>query len=428
MVLVGDKHRHAAGPRDVIPGVVCAGAAGNGFHAAGHAQAQKLGLHRRRARRQRIRLCLHAAGGGAAVPAPPIQHFGNVRHLLGALRQAQDQVEILRAVKFRAFAAARRRQQRTAEYGQMRDVIAAAQRVGGKVRLEMVFAQLFQRGIQHDLIRINKVRPLLVDGFHRLVQRIGSEHVVVVQQSDILSLCRRKGRVGVFGNAAVFGKADITHARVPHGTHSLFHLTVGRVGCVRQHQLQAGVGLAQHAPHHFAQKFGRRIVQRHHHRHKRHAGKARRALGLKLPAQRDVGAETPHLALCHQADAERRLAPQRLGAALPQAGGGAAGKACKMSRARRAAQSFCKGIVLRRVFGGIFFWHTAYPFPVSSKTDRTIYTLSFRHCAAMALRHVSQKSHCAVGVGIVRYRLMTRRGPGGCAGPAARAGRREPRR
>ena len=36
------------------------------------------------------------------MPAPPIQHFGNVRHLLGALRQAQDQVEILRAVKFRA--------------------------------------------------------------------------------------------------------------------------------------------------------------------------------------------------------------------------------------------------------------------------------------------------------------------------------------
>ena len=205
MVLVGDKHRHAAGPRDVIPGVVCAGLL-NRFHAAGHAQAQKLGLHRRRARRQRIRLCLHAAGGGAAVPAPPIQHFGNVRHLLGALRQAQDQVEILRAVKFRAFAAARRRQQRAAEYGQMRDVIAAAQRVGGKVRLEMVFAQLFQRGIQHDLIRINKVRPLLVDGFHRLVQRIGGEHVVVVQQSDILSLCRRKGPRWCFRQCRRFGK------------------------------------------------------------------------------------------------------------------------------------------------------------------------------------------------------------------------------
>ena len=104
--------------------------------------------------------------------------------------------------------------------------------------------------------------------------------------------------------------------------------------------------------------------------------KARRALGLKLPAQRDVGAETPHLALCHQADAERRLAPQRLGAALPQAGGGAAGKACKMSRARQ-----CGAELLQRNRAPPGFWGyflLAYGLSLSGfhrRPTRTIYTL-----------------------------------------------------
>ena len=62
---------------------------------------------------------------------------------------AADQVEILRAVKFRAFAAARRRQQRAAEYSQMRD---------RRFKDTDLFEQIFQH-ILEECYRFKLVDP-----------------------------------------------------------------------------------------------------------------------------------------------------------------------------------------------------------------------------------------------------------------------------
>lgn len=113
---------------------------------------------------------------------------------------------VLRTVKLLRLIRARRVQQRTAEHRQMRDKVDPAQVVGRKVGLEVVAAQLLQIGGENDFITIDKIRSGVLYRLHNLEQRVRVEHVVVIQQRDVLAVRQRKSAGRVEGNAAVFNR------------------------------------------------------------------------------------------------------------------------------------------------------------------------------------------------------------------------------
>src|SRR5699024_8001201 len=95
-------------------------------------------------------------------------------------------------------------QQRAAEHRQVGDEVDPAQVVGRKIRLEVVAAELFEVGREHDLVAVDKIRPRILDGLHTGKQGVGVQHVVVVQQRQVGPGGGGKPRRGVGGDAAVF--------------------------------------------------------------------------------------------------------------------------------------------------------------------------------------------------------------------------------
>src|SRR5699024_5001086 len=132
------------------------------------------------------------------------QRFGDVLHLSGFLGQAQQQVMVLGALKFRVLPGAGGVQQLPGEEGQVGDIVVAPQVIGGEIRLEVVTAQPLEVGRQDDLVGIDKVRPGGQHTLHALVQGVGVEQVVVVQQRDAVPFRQGETGGGVAGDAAVF--------------------------------------------------------------------------------------------------------------------------------------------------------------------------------------------------------------------------------
>ena len=117
----------------------------NGFASAGQAQSLELGVYSPLSRCNGIGLGFVADARRRAtrMAAPHIQNLGNMMDLLCVFGKAQDQIMVLCAVKLAALLKAGALGQTAAEKAQMRDIIAAAQVVGGKIRLKMIAAQLF---------------------------------------------------------------------------------------------------------------------------------------------------------------------------------------------------------------------------------------------------------------------------------------------
>lgn len=98
---------------------------------------------------------------------------------------------VLCAVKLFRFIGPGGIQQRAAEHGQMGNEVDPAQVVRRKVGLEVVAAQLLQIGGENDFITIDKIRSGVLYRLHNLEQRVRVEHIVVVQQRDVLAVRQR---------------------------------------------------------------------------------------------------------------------------------------------------------------------------------------------------------------------------------------------
>ena len=117
----------------------------NGFTSAGQAQSIELGVYSPLSRCNGIGFgfVADACRRAARMAAPHIQNLGNMVDLLRIFGKAQDQIMVLRAVKLAALLKTGALGQTAAEKAQMRDIIAAAQVVGGKIRLKMIASQFF---------------------------------------------------------------------------------------------------------------------------------------------------------------------------------------------------------------------------------------------------------------------------------------------
>ena len=168
VVLVGDQHTNERAACQLIPHLERPRRVGHGHGAAGQAKALQLGVDSPLPRRDGVGLGLHACGGGPCVAAPDIQHLFDMLDALCLLGQAQDQVVVLRTVKFFRFVCTGSVQQRSAEHRQMGDKVHPAQVVGRKIRLKVVTAQLFQIRREYDLVTIDKVSTRVLDVLHNL--------------------------------------------------------------------------------------------------------------------------------------------------------------------------------------------------------------------------------------------------------------------
>ena len=249
-------------------------------HRALCARARQMPRNGAFGRRSHIGLRPCAAGGGALVHTPVIQHLGNM-HRHGPLAQLQEQVVVLAAVTGRV-QPSHSVEQSLLEHGKMADVIAAVEVIRRKIRFEVACRGPAHVRSEQRLVAVQKRRARLVSGLHHLVYRMRRQHVVVVGKGQVLPGGQRGGSVGVGRDAFVF-HLRIYDTRVPGliGAHRLRHITVGRVAGVGQAELPIRAGLAQHAVQQLAQVFLRRIVQRYADAHRRPAQRAviQRALG-----------------------------------------------------------------------------------------------------------------------------------------------------
>ena len=126
----------------LVPDLERAGRIGHRHGVPRQAEAFELCIDGTLPRRDGVGLGLHACGGGTRMAAPDIE---NLLDMLDAMRffcQPQDQVVVLCAVKLLRLIGSGRIQQRAAEHGQMGDEVDPAQIVRGKIRLEVIPAQL----------------------------------------------------------------------------------------------------------------------------------------------------------------------------------------------------------------------------------------------------------------------------------------------
>ena len=331
MVFVGDHHADQRVAGQLVPHLERTGRILHLHGFAGQVQPLELGIDRAHTGRQSIGLRLHARCGGTRMAAPDIEHLFDMGNFIprGLFGQAQHQVMVLCTIVLTGFICTSTVQQCAGEHRQMGDEVDPAQIVRRKVRLKVVATQLFQIRRKHNLIAVHQLGSLALQGFHALIQRVGVQHIVMVQQGDIRPRCQRKACRGVGRNAAVFHFL-IQDARIL--CRGLAGMGAERgMGCVRsihQHQLPVGVGLLLHAGQHLAKELFRRVVQWHYNAYHRSrlAVCVLGALGFQLPAQGQVCPVLPGIMVERQPHAEGHIAPQLLGTLLFQGGGAAAGK------------------------------------------------------------------------------------------------------
>lgn len=301
--------------RQSVPHAVRARAAGDALRFAREAEPLKLRVHRALPGAQRIGFrALDALRRRLRMAAPDIQAFRQMDDLAGrnALGQAQDQIVILRAVKLWAFLLARLLQQRPAEHQKMCDVIAAAQRVRAIIRLEMVGGEITEIFVQHDLVRVDNLCAGFDNGRAGLIERVGIEHVVVVEQGNIFPVGQRKARCRVGGDAAVvdFCADD---PRVARGSlDDAGDAPVRGVAGVDQNELPVGIALPEDAAQHLAQKFDGRVVHGHDDADARRARHGDFPLAAQRPPRRQIRPEPPVVLVRDKAPAKLNLAPDPL--------------------------------------------------------------------------------------------------------------------
>ena len=286
--------------------------------------------------------------------APPdIQHLFDMLDAACFFCQPQNQLMVLRTVKFRVFRRACLLQQRPGKHRQMGDVVAPAQIIRRKIRLEVVAAQLFQILRQHDFVTVHKVRAGVLDGLHTFKQGVGIQYVIVVQQRQVLPGGQRKARRGVGGDAAVLD-FPVQHPAVllRGGAGQLRRGGVRLIGGVHQNQLPAAVGLLLHALQHFPEKLRRCVENRHHNAHRR-PRQVGGALGLQFPAQRQIRPVLPAVMVQRQPHPERDVPPKLLGALVPQRGGAASGQIRQMRRIQQPPGHAAHTVLHRHIGGAV---------------------------------------------------------------------------
>ncbi len=126
----------------------------------------------------------------------------------------------------------------------MADVIAALEIIRRKVRLEMAGHGAADIPAEQRLVAVQKPRARLLGGAAGPVDRVRSQQIVVVGQSQILPIGQLGRVVGVGRNALVFDlfipDAAVLFRRLPG---PLAHLGVGLVAGVGQAELPPGAGL-----------------------------------------------------------------------------------------------------------------------------------------------------------------------------------------
>ena len=353
VVLVGDQHADQRVAGQLVPHLEGAGGIGHRHGPAGQAQPLQLGIDGPLPRRDGVGFCLHARRRGPRVAPPDVEHLLDVLDLAGLFGEPQDQVVVLGTVKLAGFVGPRRVQQRAAEHRQMGDEVDAPQIVGGKIRLEVVAAQLFQVRREDDLVTVDKIRAGLLDGLHTFKEGVGIEYVVVVQQGQIPAGGGGKTRRGVGGNALILDFV-VSDAAVPGGIlpGPPGYLPVGFVAGVHQHQLPARICLALHALDHLVKEAQRRVVHRHHHTD---AGALQVGgpLGFQRAAQRQVGPVAPVVVVEGQPHPKGHIPPELLGPLFPQGCHRTAGQVLQMGRVEQPAGHAAHAVLYGQV-GGAF--------------------------------------------------------------------------
>ena len=120
-----------------------------------------------------------------------------MHHLFGLFGQAEVEVIVLAAVVLAALAAAGRLQQGGLEHAQVADIVVGPQVIQHEIGLEVVEGGVLHLSFKGHLVGVDKVRPLLCNGFlpHTTGRRV--QDIVVVQQGDILPFGQGKAGVGV---------------------------------------------------------------------------------------------------------------------------------------------------------------------------------------------------------------------------------------
>ena len=102
-------------------------------------------------------------------------------------------------------------------------------------------------GFKQCLVTVQKVRARLMSGFRHPVHRMGRQHVIVIQQAEILALRQSRRGIGVGRNALVF-HPHVLHTRL--GFQILAHGRMLRVRRIGHAQFPVLAGLRLHALHH----------------------------------------------------------------------------------------------------------------------------------------------------------------------------------
>ena len=151
----------------------------------------------------------------------------------------------------------------------MADVIARAQEVGRPVGLEEDVTEVTVH--QLVLIAVEKVRVGMgLDGTRIVIEQVGLDHVVVVEEAQEVTARGLDALVGVLRDAAVLVELDNAHALVAPG----IGVNLGSEGGVlrarvHEQQLEVGIGLLQHGVRHLAQVIDGRAEERHDYREER---------------------------------------------------------------------------------------------------------------------------------------------------------------
>ena len=202
---------------------------------------------------------------------PVVEHLRHMGGTAGLFQQPQEQVVILTAVAFRAFAA-QLLPQCFLEHRQMADVVAAQQVIRGVVRLEVRHHGAADALGEQCLVAVQKaVRfaalPQLQDGLAHGVQGMGCQNVIVVSQRQILPCRQLRGGVGVGRNALIFDLFvyDLLIFLLIF-LYDPLHVPVGSVRSIGKAELSVGRGLPHKGIQKLPQVLFRGIIQRGQHR------------------------------------------------------------------------------------------------------------------------------------------------------------------
>ena len=187
--------------------------------------------------------------GGTRVTSPIIQKFRHMHNLPRFVRQPENHVVILRAVKLAAVELFPF-EQLPVKTGQMTDIIVRPEIVDRVVRLEMNRHKVIQvRFPERRFVAVQIIGALFVDDLRVLVQNRRVQIVVMVKRRDVISLRKRETLICIVGYTAVFIELLICNPlREVFTAASVFgdnlsDISVSIVRTVREAELPVVIGL-----------------------------------------------------------------------------------------------------------------------------------------------------------------------------------------